>query len=465
MRILNNKAYDVKIAYIGGGSRGWAWGLMSDLALDGSMNGTVCLYDICSESAEKNCIIGNKYSSLKDSKGDWTYTVAYSLADALRDADFVVISILPGTFDEMRSDVHSPEKYGIYQPVGDTVGPGGFMRALRTVPMFTEIALAIKEHSPDAWVINYTNPMVASIKTLYNVFPEIKAFGCCHEVFATQELLAKMLYDKKGIEATRRDIKINVLGINHFTWFDFARFEDIDLLSMYSEFVKMHYDKGYTTREESDWNSDLFASAERVKFDLFCRYGYIAAAGDRHLAEFCPASWYLKDPETVAGWRFKLTTVDWRVADLKEKLKRRERLLSGEEAITLNATGEEGHLLMQALLGIKDVISNVNMPNIGQVSNLPLGAIVETNAVFRANEIRPVVSGEIPKNILSVMAPHVYNQEMTVKAATNCDKDLAFSVFVSDPLVTISLRDAKELFETMISNTLSFLPKEWKNVL
>ncbi|MCL2425117.1 MAG: alpha-glucosidase/alpha-galactosidase [Oscillospiraceae bacterium] len=463
MRILNNKAYDVKIAYIGGGSRGWAWGLMSDLAMDDSMNGTVCLYDICSESTEKNCIIGNKYSSLKDSKGEWTYTVAYNLADTLQDADFVIISILPGTFEQMRSDVHSPEKYGIYQPVGDTVGPGGFIRALRTVPMFVEIASAIKEHSPNAWVINYTNPMSVSLKALYTVFPEIKAFGCCHEVFETQKLLAQMLYDCKGIEATREDININVLGINHFTWIDFARYHDIDLLPIYSEFVKTHYDEGYILRKGSDWRSDLFASAERVKFDLFCRYGYIAAAGDRHLAEFCPGSWYLQSPESINRWRFKLTTVDWRVANLEEKLMRRERLITGEESVVLNATGEEGHILMQALLGIREIISNVNLPNIGQVRNLPLGTIVETNAIFRSGEIRPVVSGKVPENILGVMAHHVYSQEMTVSAAISCDKELAFSVFANDPLVTISLEEAKELFNTMISNTLPFLPEKWRN--
>lgn len=100
-------------------------------------------------------------------------------------ADFVVISILPGIFDEMEFDVHLPERLGIWQSVGDTAGPGGMIRALRSIPMFVEIAEAIKAYSPDAWVINYTNPMSLLVKTLYTVFPEIKAFGCCHEVFGT----------------------------------------------------------------------------------------------------------------------------------------------------------------------------------------------------------------------------------------------------------------------------------------
>ena len=133
----------------------------------------------------------------------------------------MVISILPGTFNEMYSDVHTPEKYGVYQSVGDTTGPGGIIRALRTIPMYVEFAENIKQYCPAAWVINYTNPMTICTRTLYKVFPSIKAFGCCHEVFDTQLDVADMLKVFKGIEgATTHDIKVNVLGINHFTWID-----------------------------------------------------------------------------------------------------------------------------------------------------------------------------------------------------------------------------------------------------
>lgn len=182
MRYVNGKAEDLKIAYIGGGSRGWAWGLMSDLAAADDMSGSVYLYDIDLEAAKRNEVIGNKVKELKDCKSPWDYKAVETIGEALQGADFVVISIIPGTFDEMESDVHAPEKYGIYQSVGDTTGPGGLIRALRVVPMFEEIAGAIKEYCPEAWVINYTNPMTVCVKTLYRTFPEIKAFGCCHEV-------------------------------------------------------------------------------------------------------------------------------------------------------------------------------------------------------------------------------------------------------------------------------------------
>jgi alpha-galactosidase len=200
---------NLKIAYIGGGSRGWAWGFMKDLALDGELCGEVRLYDIDMAAAENNRVIGEKISAHPKAASRWRYSVAQTLREALDGADFVVISILPGTFKEMRSDVHAPERFGIYQSVGDTTGPGGIIRALRAIPMFTEIAEAIRDTCPDAWVINYTNPMARCIRALYEAFPRIKAFGCCHEVFSTQKLLCGML----GIDPGRRsEIAISVFG-------------------------------------------------------------------------------------------------------------------------------------------------------------------------------------------------------------------------------------------------------------
>ena len=204
MKYVNGKAKEVKIAYIGGGSRGWAWNLMKDLAGAEDFSGEVALYDIDFEAAKANEVIGNKYNVLPEATSKWEYKAVETIGEALTGADFVIISILPGTFDEMESDVHTPEKYGIWQSVGDTVGPGGIVRALRTLPMFEVIAKAIERYCPNAWVINYTNPMTLCVKTLYRVFPEIKAFGCCHEVFGTANFLCEMLKDMEGIEDAKR---------------------------------------------------------------------------------------------------------------------------------------------------------------------------------------------------------------------------------------------------------------------
>jgi len=461
MKRIGNKAVDINIAYIGGGSMGWAWGLMSDLALQEQLSGTVRLYDIDYPAAKRNEIIGSLLQKNEHTKSSWSYTAVETIEQALDGADFVIISIMPGTLDEMEADVHLPEKYGIYQSVGDTVGPGGIIRALRTIPMYVEIAEAIKKWSPNAWVISYTNPMTICVRTLYEVFPQIKAFGCCHEVFSTQELLKIALDDIEGIKADHRsDIKINVMGINHFTWIDKASYESLDLFPVFRKFAEKYYETGYHHGNEGHWMNSYFACGHRVKFDLFKRYGLLAAAGDRHLAEFCPP-WYLKNPETAISWHFTLTPVSWRKENQESRRRKSEMLVSGQEVMELKPTGEEGILQMKALVGLGDITTNVNLPNTGQISNLPVGAVVETNAVFSHNSVRPVQSGKLPCDVQSLVYRHVVNQETTLKGALSKDKELVFRAFANDPLVAISIQDAWKLFNEMLSCTKKYLPG-WK---
>ena len=450
------------VAYIGGGSRGWAWGFMTDLALDPDLCGTVRLYDIDREAAERNRIIGGIISADPRVSSRWSYEVSSSLPEALDGADFVVISILPGTFEEMESDVHLPERVGIYQPVGDTVGAGGFMRAMRTIPMFAAIAEAVRDFAPGAWVINYTNPMSLCVRTLYEVFPGIRAFGCCHEVFGTQKLLCSMLETEEGIPGVRRqDLRTTVTGINHFTWITRASYGTMDLMPLYARFAGKYAETGYEDGPDRNWLNSHFLCSHRVKFDLFRRFGAIAAAGDRHLAEFV-APWYTKDPETVRSWGFDLTPVSWRKQDLRERLARSDRLLSGEEAPSLTPSGEEGHLLLKALLGLGDLVSNVNIPNRGQIPDLPLGAVVETNALFGRDRIEPLFAGPTPAGILPLVTRHVLNQENTLTAALHCDRKLGFTTFMNDPqLAAVSPADGEKLFDDMIENQRAYLPAGW----
>lgn len=459
MKHYESNAQDINIAYIGGGSRGWAWGLMSDLASQNILSGQVRLYDIDKEAAEANVIIGKKSHEADGAKSMWDYVACDSLKEALTGADFVVISILPGTFDEMQSDVHTPEKYGIYQSVGDTAGPGGLVRALRTIPMYKTIAEAIHDYSPNAWVINYTNPMSLCVTALYYYFPKIKAFGCCHEVFSTQKLLGTALEEICGIKDVKReDINVNVQGINHFTWLSSAHYRDIDLMKVYKEFCDKYYESGYDALDEKDhWMNSTFACAHRVKFDLFRRYGAIAAAGDRHLAEFMPGKMYLADPDTVKSWKFGLTTVAWRKNDLKERLAKSKRLVNGEEKFVIRNTGEEGVNMMQALAGYKTLVSNVNIPNIGQCPDLPLGAITETNAVFRHNTVTPVCAGAMNNEIHAMVSRHIHNHKTIMHASAHHDIEAAFTAFINDPLVTCSYADARILFNEMIENTKKYI--------
>ncbi|MCL2266954.1 MAG: alpha-glucosidase/alpha-galactosidase [Treponema sp.] len=449
---------NLKICYIGGGSRNWAWVLMQDLAYEKEIRGTIELYDLKTDDAKTNEIIGNKLMDAHN-PGQWKFRANSSLEDALKGSDFVIISILPGDFENMAVDVHAPEKYGIYQSVGDTAGAGGINRAIRTIPQFRKIAQEIKKHAPLAWVINYTNPMSLCTHTLYREFPEIKAFGCCHEVFNTQKLLIKVLEEAglAGADTIRREeIKVNVLGINHFTWMDSASWKDIDIFPVYKKFADKYAGTGYKQAAPKDADEDallrlkLFGSTDKVKIDLFRRYGLIAAAGDRHLAEFCPHSWYLSSPQTAESWGFALTPVSWRITD-REKLKvKAAAYRDGTQVLNPVQSGEEGIKIIKALSGHGDIVTNVNLPNRGQMPDFPLGAIVETNAVFGRDNIHPVVTKGLTSEIRALTMPHTLAQQGLIEAVFENDMEKAFRVFSHDSAVhKLPLADARTLFNEM----------------
>ena len=450
----------IKLCYIGGGSKMWARVFMSDLALTDDLTGEIALYDIDIISAKRNQKIGEYINKNPKAISKFEYKVYEKIEDALNNADFVVISILPGTFKEMRSDVHTPEKYGIYQSVGDTVGPGGVLRAMRTVPIYEEFAKKIKEYSPNAWVINLTNPMTILTKTLYDIYPEIKAFGCCHEVFHTQQLFSKMLKELKGINVTRKDITTDVAGINHFTWISKAYYKDINLMELINPFIDKYFNDGYY--EEGDdifaFKHDPFAYGNNVKLDLYKRYGILAAAGDRHLAEFMPNNWYLKNPDQVRNWHFNLTTVDYREIDQKKKIEDTILMSEGKKEFELVKSAEELVDLIKAILGYNVIVSNVNMPNHGQVEGLPIGSIVESNCVFSNNLAKPVTSTKLPDSVLNLVLRNALNIEVCYEGIKKRDLDIIFSSFINQPLCSnLSIDDAKNLFKEMCYNTKEYL--------
>ncbi|MDR2177028.1 MAG: alpha-glucosidase/alpha-galactosidase [Treponema sp.] len=453
---MNSDVKNLKFCYIGGGSRNWAWVFIKDLAFEKEIGGTIRLYDIDMEAARANEVLGNKVMEAHN-PGQFKFTAESSLRKALERSDFVFISILPGDFEEMAVDVHAPERYGIYQSVGDTVGPGGLNRALRTVPMFQEIAAAIKSWAPDAWVLNYTNPMSVCTRTLYEVFPRIKAFGCCHEVFGTQKLLLDMLVwaglAKEG-ESSREDLTTEVAGINHFTWITAASWKNVDLFPHYKQFADTFAESGFTSTG-GNWFNDFFSSGARVRFDLFRRYGLIAAAGDRHLAEFCPPAWYLKNPELVKNWQFALTPVSWRIAQREDLREKSRACRAGTETLTPVKSGEEGIRQIKALLGLGNLVTNVNLPNTAQLPLFPAGAVVETNAFFSRDSVQPLVSRGLPNPLRNLVLQHVWNQEGIVRAAIDRDLEAAFLVFLNDPqLRGLDREQARELFREMTGKTL-----------
>lgn len=449
----------IKIAYLGGGSKLWARSFMQDLALAQGIRGEVSLYDIDREAALRNQAIARRIHEKKEAVSQFTYTVADDLEESLTGADFVLISILPGTFAQMRSDVHEPEKYGIYQTVGDTVGPGGVLRAMRTVPIYEGFARAIEKCCPDAWVLNLTNPMSACVKALYDTFPGIKAFGCCHEVFHAQDFLCCVLNEQLGIEATRRDIYTDASGVNHFTWITEASYQSIDLLSLLPDFMEKYFASGYYERGNHDaWKTDPFAYGNRVKMALYQRYGALAAAGDRHLVEFCNNRWFLENPEMVKDWHCGLTTVDFREANQAKQIADSIAMAEGRMEVPLAPSGEELVELMRAILGLTTVVSNVNMPNHGQMPGLPQGTIVETNCVFTNGFVKPVTAKPLPAGALALVQRNAANIDLTCEGIRERNLQKILAAFMNQSLCgNLTWEQGEELFRQMCENTKEYL--------
>ncbi|RPJ21558.1 MAG: hypothetical protein EHM33_25800 [Chloroflexi bacterium] len=294
-------------------------------------------------------------------------------------------------------------------------------------------------------------------RTLTRAAPELKVFGCCHEVFSTQRMLARVAAQSLNIELpTRNEIQVNVLGINHFTWIDQATYQGHDLLNL----LRGHLEqpgtlRTFTQEEVESWN-DWFYSADQVKFALFQRFGMLAAAGDRHLVEFLPG--FIHSPETLFKWGVIRTPVSWRIERWATAPQKTRDLIHGVTPLVLAPSGEEGVGMIKALLGLGDLVTNVNMENTGQISNLPLHTVVESNAHFSRDRVSPLTAGAMPAGIAPLITQHSANQELIVEAALTGNLDLAFQAFFNDPSNHLPIDTAWELFNKMLQINKEYLP-------
>lgn len=450
------------ITYIGGGSRQWTPKFVQDMALS-NLDGEVRLYDINYESAQLNARFGNWVQTEYETTGNWRYEAVEGLDEALAGADVVITST---QFDPTETFVHDldiPQSYGIHGAVAATIGPGGIMRAMRTVPLYREFAVAIRENCPDAWVFNFTNPVHFVTRALYDAFPEINAIGLCHEVMGTRFFLARLAEEYLDVEATHEDVTLNVKGINHFTWADEISCNGIDLWPLLTELADSERANQRFTAEDLQ-DERVFVDNQQVTWDLFRRFGVFPAAGDRHLVEY--ANWFLHGgEESLNRWGIKRTGSDYRAkhwtpaeSDQTTDVK---AWLDGEKKFELTPTREVFADILEALAGGDPFTTNVNMPNRGQVADLESGTVVETNAHIRADEIRPLSTGSFPRQVRSMLNTHVDTIETVVEASRTGDVDEAFRGFLIDPQVrTLSPEESRDMFSELVEAEESYL-SQW----
>ncbi|MBO8470018.1 MAG: alpha-galactosidase [Spirochaetes bacterium] len=439
---------NTRICIIGGGSRQWAIRFLMDLSLQDKIGAHVALYDIDRKAAENNKEVAERIFRI-NGKSHLSVSVASTLDEGLKGVDFIIIAIEPGCIDIRQYDLGLPEEYGIYQSVGDTTGPGGLMRAWRALPLFFDFARAIEKNAPNAWVINYTNPMTLCTAALYKAYPGIKALGCCHEVFGTENFIASIIAKKEEIETPdRRDVMVDVSGLNHFTFVTKALYKGVDYIPYLKEMVKDPSTFPDLTEKAKKRVADgkWFESDHLVALSFLRDFGTLGAAGDRHLAEFVP--FFLNSNEEAWRYGFIRTPFSYRV----EEDKRKKSKVYTDEELVAAPSDEEGVDILLSLFGERTLKTNVNMPNRGQVRYLKEGHIVESNGYISADSIVPIVSTDPSLAVQSMVKRVETEQDLALEAIWNNDMDLLFQAFISDPLVNINVDKAHELFTRMIAS-------------
>jgi len=424
----------VKIVIIGGGSYTWTHTIARDILVKKFLSGSeLRLHDIDRKALDENTALVKKMAGKAGTNFKITKTLG--LEKALKGADYVIVTISTGGLEAMRVDVEAPMKYGVFQPVGDTVGPGGISRALRSVPVFANIAKRMEELCPDAWLLNYTNPMTMLVRAVTKT-SKIKCLGMCHELFGLFMHLSKML--KLG---NWRNFEARVFGINHFVWASEIRHRGRDVMRLIRDYIKKHGTKGNM----------------QVKLELFKLYGALPVAGDRHIVEFMP---HFCNERTNGGADFgvKLTSMEERYGWLRDARKLVADMISGRKKISMRQSCERVSDIIVALSGGRKEIDIVNLPNRGQIDNLPAESVVETMALIDAFGAHPLTVGEIPRPLQALFNLHIQKQEMTVEAALTGDRNLTLQALLIDPLVR-DWKTAPAMLDEMLEGNKKYLPQ------
>ena len=410
---------------VGAGSTVFTPGLLRDLAHSPLADGfEVRLVDLDAEAADTMAMLGERITA--DAGVAMKVSSFTDRRQALPGASFVVTTIAVGSAAGWRADLEIPARYGVRQTVGDSVGPGGVLRALRHVPEVVAIARDVEELAPDAQLVNYSNPLTANVRAIRRT-TGVAAFGLCHGTMHTKAALAAEL----GI--ADRDLHAVFAGLNHLCWLLDLRTGREDLYPRLRELVS---ERARGRDAESDPREGLH---QPVSADLFATFGRYPAPGDRHVSEFFAD--YLHDDGTgrlpwglQGGHDQTLHYIDEKSV-LWEGLRARAR-----DDLPLDVGGnQEAERLVaiaEALLTGRDLVElAVNVPNHGTIPNLPPHAVVEVPALVNGSGLSPLAVGELPSGIAALLTARALQQEVTVDAALGQDKDLAVEALVLDPLV------------------------------
>jgi alpha-galactosidase len=459
-----------KIVVIGAGSSEFAENTFSSLMRSKKLRGsTMALVDRNPDSLDICRRLADRLNREWDSR--MTFTVHTHHREALEGAEFVVSAIEVGAREALwRSDYEIPLKYGVHQPYAENGGPGGFAHAARNVGPLMEIVRDMERACPDAWFINFTNPMIR-ICDAVNRHSKIKAVGLCHQIFIGYVMVGVALAKDLGYtvpegltgmeasvthyalhEQVRRQIiplvDIRAAGLNHFSWIlsihDKRTGEDL-----YPLFRKRFF--------ELDPKFEPLTRRVFEAFDIF------PVPGDTHLCEYLP---WLTDPVTKPWEKYDIKLYDWDLmASLRDfRLDRLNEMANGNMTIEgLLDTDSEGALeMIENVAGAGNHYHlAANLLNVGQVSNLPLGCTVETPVMVDGDGIHPVHVGALPEPVAELCRRETTVAQLCVDAAVEGSRKKALQCLLLDPVIS-DIEVAKQILDDYLTSYKEYLPQFWE---
>jgi len=436
-----------RIVIVGAG--GWVFPveLIRDILSFPSLGGAaLVLYDIDQPAAERTAVAARQLIEI----GGRTATVQIpaTLREALAGADFVLTVFQVGGVRAYACDLEIPREYGIDQIVGDTLGPGGVFRGLRTIEALRVVAETMRQICPGALLLNYTNPMSANIWATELL--GVRVIGLCHSVQNTSELLAREL----GVPYEK--ITWDCAGVNHTAWFTTFRRGEQDLIPQIRSVMRARHIDG--TEPMLPRSDDPYESIERVRAELMELTGFFHTESSHHASEYW--AWFRKTPELTSHYLDRhwdnleiSATVDKEQSDLQiVDEARREGVVHG---------GELAAPIMDSIVTGTRRIVYVNVRNDGLITNLAPDACVEVACVADRAGVRPVRYGALPPACAALNEVQIAVQRLTVRAAMTGSRELVRAAVALDPLTSAmsTLPKIDEMTDKMLAAEAEWLPQ------
>jgi len=369
---------------------------------------------------------------------------------ALTDADYVIVTINVGGLDALELDIKIPEKYGVKQCIGDTLGPAGVFRALRIAPVLLEISKDMEKLCPNALLINYTNPMAINCWAV-NEVAEVKNIGLCSSMKTTAQQLARY------IQVPYEETSYWAAGINHMSWFLKFEWNGKDAYPLLREKAA---DPKLWERVLSGFKS-AYTEKDLVRFEIMKHFGYFPSEFSTHMSEYVP--YFRRNDKLLKN--IGLPTgmyLDLEKRDTEQVYKMIKEQIDSKEKIELGEPGEKEntsyiiHCLETGALGQ----ANINVKNTGVITNLPHGCCVEVPCLINKNGVHPCYVGELPAQCAALNRSNISVQELTVKALVEKKRDFVFQAIMLDPLTAavLPLEQIHKMVEEMFEVEAKYLP-------